>query len=85
MFPNNSSIGLNINNSTYTERRSASETAIDLLFYHFNRSEPTYKSQRIKAPRCNCRVQSIKCECSETDIDNNLFYFIESKFLIAGN
>ena len=23
---------------------------LNLLFYHFNRSEPTYKSQRIKLP-----------------------------------
>ena len=30
----------------YTERRSASETAIE--FVYFNCSEPTYKSQRIK-------------------------------------
>ena len=36
--------------STYTERRSATETAVELLFYHFNHSEPTYKSQRIKLP-----------------------------------
>ena len=42
---------------------------LNLLFYHFNRSEPTSH----KAPRCNCRVQSIKCECSELDIDNNFF------------
>ena len=41
---------------------------------------PTYK-----APRCNCSMQSIKCECSELDIDNNLFYFIEIKLLIADN
>ena len=36
------------NYSTYTERRSASETAIEFGLYHFNRSEPTYKSQCIK-------------------------------------
>ena len=57
---------------------------LNLLFYHFNRSEPTYKSQRIKL-LCNCRMQSIKCEYSKLDIDNNLFYFIEIKLLIVGN
>ena len=33
--------------STHIERRSASER-LRLLFYHFNRSEPTYKCQRMK-------------------------------------
>ena len=32
----------------YTEKRAASETSIKFVFYHFNCSEPTYKSQRIK-------------------------------------
>ena len=53
---------------------------LNLLFYHYNCSEPTYKSQRI-----NCRMQLIECECSKLDIDNNLFYFIEMKLLIADN
>ena len=34
--------------SIYTERRSASETAIECSFYYFIRSEPTYKSQCLK-------------------------------------
>ena len=29
-------------------------------------------------------MQSIKCECSKLDIDNNLFYFIDIKLLIVG-
>ena len=38
--------------STYTERRLASEAAIEfaLIIYHFNRSEPTHKSQCVKLP-----------------------------------
>ena len=32
----------------YTERRSACETAIEMLFHHFNRSEPTHKLEHIK-------------------------------------
>ena len=46
---------------------------LNLLFYHFNRSEPTYKSQRIALLHVIAAVQSIKCECSKLDIDNNLF------------
>ena len=34
--------------STYTKRRSASETATEFALSSFNRSEATYKSQRIK-------------------------------------
>ena len=34
----------------YAERRTASVTAIEFALYHFNRSEPTYKSQHIKLP-----------------------------------
>ena len=26
-----------------------------------------------KAPRCNCRVQSIKRECCKLDMDNDFF------------
>ena len=40
---------------------------LNLLFDHFNRSEPTHE-----AASCNCCVQSIKRECSELDIVNNL-------------
>ena len=32
----------------YSERRSASETAIEFVFHHFNHSEPTYKSERMQ-------------------------------------
>ena len=36
-------------NSTYIEKRSACEAVLlNLLFYHFNHSEPSYKSQCIK-------------------------------------
>ena len=33
----------------------------NLFFYHFDRSEPAYKSQRIKPHSNNCHMQSIKC------------------------
>ena len=68
---------------------------LNLLFYHFNCSEPTYKPQYITAPRCNCRVQSIILECSELDVVNGLFLqplersqrscLIETKFPVTGN
>ena len=32
----------------YTERKAASEITIEFVLYHFNRSDSTYKSQRIK-------------------------------------
>ena len=34
--------------STYTERRSSSETAIEFALLSFYRSDPTYKSEPIK-------------------------------------
>ena len=56
---------------------------LNLLFYHFNHSEPTYKSQCIKLldviAACN------RLNVNKLVIDNNLFYFIEIKLLIAGN
>ena len=57
--------------STYTERRSASETAIEfalLSFYLLWAESPKHKASTF-----NCCVQSIKCECSKLDIDNNFF------------
>ena len=48
---------------------------LSLLFYHFNRSEPTYKSQRIKLLDVIAACNQFKCECSTLDIDNNLFLF----------
>ena len=46
----------------YIERRSASETATEFVLYHFNRSEPTYKSQCIKLPdaivECNQLIKT---------------------------
>ena len=52
-----------------------------------------YMETRLKALRYNCRMQSIKRDCSKLDINNNFFlgeishelYLIESKCLIAGN
>ena len=55
---------------------------LNLHLYHFNRSEPTQKTQSIKL--VDVTAASINCECSKLDIDNNLFYFIEMKLLIAG-
>ena len=80
--------------STYTKRRSASETAIEfalLLFYYFNRYEPTYKSQHIK-------LLDIIAACNKLNVNalnlilitvfswgrSHRLYLIESKFLIAG-
>ena len=37
--------------STYTEKRLPLTLLLNLLFCHFNRSEPTYRSQRISASR----------------------------------
>ena len=65
---------------------------LNLPFYHFNRSEPTYKSQRIKL-----LDEIIACNQLNVNVLNYIlitiiswgrshrFYVIESKFLIAGN
>ena len=68
---------------------------LNLPFYYFNRSKPTYKSQTMNLLDNNCRMQSVKCQCSKLDTNNNFFlgeisqtvslYLIESKFLIEGN
>ena len=65
---------------------------LNLLFHHFNHSEPIYKSQRIKlldviavCNQLNVNVLSLisitifSCGRSHTS------YLIESKFLVAGN
>ena len=65
---------------------------LNLLFYHFNRSVPTYKSQRIK-------FLDVIAACNQLNVNalNHILitffswrrfhrvYLIESKFLIAGN
>ena len=59
--------------STYAERRSGSETAIECaLIILITLSLPIIPAD--KAPRCNCCMQSIKCECSLLDINNSLFF-----------
>ena len=65
---------------------------LNLLFYHFNHSEPTYKSQRIK-------LIDVIVACSQLNVNalnmisitifswgrSHRLYLIESKFLTAGN
>ena len=65
---------------------------LNLLFYHFNHSESTYKSQRIKLPKviaeCNQLNASALNQISITIFSlgrSHRLYLIESKFLIAGN
>ena len=53
---------------------SDSETAIEfaLLSFYIIALSPLIFPMHT-APRCNCRMQSIKCECSKSDINNNFF------------
>ena len=60
--------------STYTERRSAYETAFEfalLSFYHFNRSEPPYKSKRIKLLDVIAACSQLNVNALKLDINNN--------------
>ena len=57
--------------STYTERRSASETATEFALLSFQLLWASTRTH--KASTFNCCVQSIKCEFSKLDIDNNFF------------
>ena len=49
------------------------EIQIWVILLCFNPYEPTYKIPTHEAPRCDWRVQSIECECSKLDINNNFF------------
>ena len=65
---------------------------LNLLFYHFNYSEPTYKSQRIK-------LLDVIAACNQLNVNplnqisitifswerSHRLYLLENKFLIAGN
>ena len=62
--------------STYTERRSASETAIKVCYFICLIALSPLQIPTHKAPKCNYSVQLIKCECSKLDI-NNIFFLGE--------
>ena len=47
--------------------------SLNLLFYYFTRSEPNYKSQRIKLLDIIVACNELNVKCSKLDINNNFF------------